>query len=263
MIFCIVVIWTVVLVQGIALTSESGEEKSVEVFHTLNLATTKGSVEVNAPINKLYLSQEEKKNVLIDLAEELGITSGFYVKEEEKEDMERVELRWTMDEEKVNLSITTIHTPIEESNTAKEDAKVENKNIENKNYIQNQYIYMTCEVKEDTEKLLAYKTLMEKMMNRRGLEPSTNLNLVGRQSGELTSHEKQEITDRLFHSLEATEVESVKEEELYTVYGYSNLLKNTVAYGENEINLNLAFTYDEEEKQTVFYLSMPYIRTDY
>lgn len=246
MLFCVVVIWTVVIVQGIALTSESGEEKSVEVFNTLKLATTKGSVEITAPINKLYLSQEEKKNVLIDLAEELGITSGFYVKEEEKEDMERVELRWTMDKEKVNLSITTIHTPIEENS-----------------YKQNQYIYMICEVKEDTEKLLAYKTLMEKMMNRRGLAPSTNLNLVGRQSGELTSYEKKEITDRLFHSLEATEVESVKEEELYTVYGYSNLLKNTVAYGENEINLNLAFTYDEEEKQTVFYLSMPYIRTDY
>lgn len=258
MLFCVIVIWTVVLVQGIALTSESGEEKSVEVFHTLNLSTTKGSVEITAPINKLYLSQEEKKNVLMDLAEELGITSGFYVKEEEKEDMERAELRWTMDKEKVNLSITTIHTPIEET-----DSITKQENIEEKNYIQNQYIYMTCEVKEDTEKLLTYKTLMEKMMNRRGLEPTTNLNLTGRQSGELTSYEKQEITDRLFHSLEATEVESVKEEELYTVYGYSNLLKNTVAYGENEINLNLAFTYDEEEKQTVFYLSMPYIRTDY
>ena len=246
MIFCLIVLWAAAIAQGYALTKESGEEKSVEAFQTLQLSSVEGSVEVSAPVNKLYLNQSEKKQVLLDLVKELGITTGFSMTDETTEERERMELSWTGKEEQFNISITTMNLPMGDGN-----------------FKQNQYIYMICDVKENTEKLLSYHTLMKKMMKRRGLEPVTNLNLTGRQNGNLTSRERQQITDRLFHSLKAVEVESVKEEELYTVYGYSNLLKDSIAYGENEINLNLAFTYDEEEKQTVFYLSMPYIRTDY
>lgn len=244
--FCIIVIWAVAIIQGYALTKESGEEKSLEVFQTLQLASIEGSVEINAPLNKLYLNQEEKENVLRQLAEELGIQNGYEVTDDSKDDIERMELNWNTDNEEIHLSITTINVPMGDGN-----------------YKQDQYVYMTCDVEEDAQKLLSYKTLMEKKMTRRGLTPSTNLNFRGSKSGEMTLEEKQQVTNRLFHSLEATEVESVKEEDLYTVYGYSNLLKDSVAYGENEINLNLAFTYDEEKAKTVFYLSMPYIRMDY
>lgn len=244
--FCIIVIWSVVLIQGCALLHESGEEKSLEVFQTLQLASMEGSVDIYAPFNKLYLNQEEKENVLRQLAEELGMKQGYEVKDDSKDQIERMVLSWKRETEEMNLSITTINVPMEDGN-----------------YRQEQYIYMTCEVKEDVEKLLSYKTLMEKMMKRRGFVPSANLNFKGSKSGEMPLQERQEVTNFLFRSLEAREVDSVKEEELYTVYGYSDLLKDSVAYGENEINLNLAFTFDEQKRETVFYLSMPYIRTDY
>lgn len=246
LIICIIIIWTVVLIQGYALTKESGEEKSLEVFHTLHLSSVEGCVEVSAPVNKLYLNKEEKEHVLRELAEELGIQNGAVLKDESRENIERMVLSREIEGEEINLSVTTINVPMDDGN-----------------YRQNQYIYMFCEVETDVEKLLIYKTLMEKMANRRGLTPSTNLNFRGEQSGEMSLEERQQVTDRLFHSLEAREIESVKEEELYTVYGYSNLLKDSIAYGENEINLNLAFSYDEEEEKTLFYLSMPYIKMDY
>lgn len=244
--FCIIIIWSVVLIQGCALLHESGEEKSLEVFQTLQLASMEGSVDIHASFNKLYLNQEEKENVLRQLAAELGMEKGYEVKDDSKDNFERMLLVWKEEKEEINLSITTIMMPMGDGN-----------------YRQEQYIYMTCEVKEDIEKLLSYKTLMEKMMKRRGLVPSANLNFRGSKSGKMSLKEKQNVTNFLFRSLEAREVESVKEEELYTVYGYSDLLKDSVAYGENEINLNLAFTFDEQKGETVFYLSMPYIRSDY
>lgn len=244
--FCIIVIWSVVLIQGCALLHESGEEKSLEVFQTLNLTSIEGSVDIYAPFNKLYLNQEEKENVLRQLGAELGFEKGYEMKDDSKDNVERMLLIWKGEKEEINLSITTIHVPMEDGN-----------------YRQEQYVYMTCEVKEDVENLLSYKTLMEKMMKRRGLIPSANLNFKGSKNGKMTLQERQNVTDFLFRSLEAREVESVKEEELYTVYGYSDFLKDSVAYGENEINLNLAFTFDEEKRETVFYLSMPYIRSDY
>ena len=90
------------------------------------------------------------------------------------------------------------------------------------------------------------------------------IELKGNRAGRMTMEEKAEMTDRLFHSLDAEIVEAVCEEELYTVYGYTPILNNvSVCYGENEINLNLAFFYYEEEDVTMIYLAVPFIQEDY
>jgi len=95
------------------------------------------------------------------------------------------------------------------------------------------------------------------------MEYKTHLLLKGSRTGKMTLEEKAKKTDRLFHSLKAEVVESVREEDLYTVYGYSPLFHRSISYGENEINLNLAFSYDEEKGQTVFYLAVPFIEEDF
>lgn len=90
------------------------------------------------------------------------------------------------------------------------------------------------------------------------------IELRGSFPGRMTIKEKREMSDRLFHSLKAEVVEAVREEELYTVYGYTPILRDaSVAYGENEINLNVAFSYYEEEDVTMIYLASPFIQSDY
>ena len=96
--------------------------------------------------------------------------------------------------------------------------------------------------------------------NRKGIGDFT---LEAAIPGKLSLTEKKKAENRLFHSLSAQVVEAVREEDLYTVYGISPLFRETVCYGENEINLNLAFSYDETKKETKVYLAVPYIRTDY
>ena len=85
----------------------------------------------------------------------------------------------------------------------------------------------------------------------------------GSRPGIMTMDEKGEAADKVFHSLDAYVVEEVREEDLYTVYGHSSVFRDSVCYGENEINLNLAFTYDEAKKETMVYLAVPYIQMDY
>ena len=87
--------------------------------------------------------------------------------------------------------------------------------------------------------------------------------MTGRIRGDVTTKEKEEMTDGLFHSLNACEVEGVKGEELFTVYGYSPLFHKSICYGENEINLNLAITYDEKREESVVYLSIPCLEKDF
>ena len=126
-----------------------------------------------------------------------------------------------------------------------------------------QYVHILYEIENNVEQLLQYKTKIERLLKMRNLTATSNLNLKGSRNGKMSLNEKKEITDRLFQSLNASVVEAVREEDLYTVYGYSDLLQNSFSYGENEINLNLAFSYQEEAAKTVFYLAMPYVQMDY
>jgi len=96
--------------------------------------------------------------------------------------------------------------------------------------------------------------------NREGIG---NFTLEGTVPGNLSLKEKRKAENRLFHSLSARVIEAVRKDELYTVYGFSPLFKESICYGEKEINLNLAFAYDEIEKETKVYLAVPYIRMDY
>ena len=89
------------------------------------------------------------------------------------------------------------------------------------------------------------------------------LTLIGSVPGDMSMEEKGKRADRLFRSLDAAVVEAVRKEELYTLYGLSSEIKDSVCYGEKEINLNLAFAYNELEDKTVMYLAVPFIQVDY
>lgn len=89
------------------------------------------------------------------------------------------------------------------------------------------------------------------------------LTLIGSVPGDMSMEEKGKRADRLFRSLDAAVVEAVRKEELYSIYGFSTEIKDSICYGEKEINLNLAFAYDELEDKTVMYLAVPFIQIDY
>lgn len=205
-----------------------------------------GWIEFSAPLNKLYLNQQEKQNVLEEIAWDLGIKGGYEIQEERRDHVESVILRKEGEIGSVHLSITTMNIDIGDGKQR-----------------QDQYIYVLYRSDKKMDTILAYKEKIEKVLRERDLQPIPNMNFKGQKRGKMSLEKQNQMTARLFHYLKAKEVDAVKEKELYTVYGYSNLLKDTVAYGDNEINLNLAFSYDEEKDVTMFYLAMPYLRTDY
>lgn len=243
---CLFIIWGAVTFQAYALYYQKEESRLLETFDVLASSPVEGCVEFSAPLNKLYLNQKEKQNVLEEIALDLGLGDGYEIQQERRDNMESVMLKKEGDIGSVHLSITTMNIDIGDGKQR-----------------QDQYIYVLYKSNKKMDTILAYKEKIEKVLRERGLQPIPNMNFKGQKEGKMSLEKQNQVTDRLFHYLRAKEVDAVKEKELYTVYGYSNLLKDTIAYGGNEINLNLAFSYDEEKDVTMFYLAMPYLRTDY
>ncbi|MDO4556631.1 MAG: YwmB family TATA-box binding protein [Lachnospiraceae bacterium] len=245
-ILCLFVIWTAVGLMAYSLYVWDGEARILQTFDLLDSTPVEGCIEFNAPMNKVYLNREEKEKVLKDLARDLGLTGKYQTEEEKLDNQETIYLKKEGSAGSVSLSITTMYIALDDGKERID-----------------QYLYVTYRSDKRLDTMLAYQEKIKKQLEKRDLTPVSNMNFKGQREGDLSVAEKNKLASRLFHYLKAEEVESIKNEEIYTVYGYSDLLKDSVSYGDNEINLNLAFSYEEEKDVTVFYLAMPYMRTDY
>ena len=79
----------------------------------------------------------------------------------------------------------------------------------------------------------------------------------------MSREEQRLITEALLDEMGASRTDTIDEEALYTVYAYAKGAGETENVAGRQVNVNLAVTYDEEEKQTVFHLGCPIISTDY
>lgn len=81
--------------------------------------------------------------------------------------------------------------------------------------------------------------------------------------GDFSFVEKNVLSENIFHLLEVQEVDGIRGQDLYTLYGYTNLLAPYIIADQKMINVNLAFTSREEEHETEIHLGIPVIRNNY
>ena len=109
---CLVFIWGAVILQAYALGQQKEEDRLLETFDVLDSSPVEGCIEFSAPLNKLYLNQEEKQVVLEEIGEDLGLGSGYEIQSEKRDNTESVILKKEGDIGSVHLSITTMNINI-------------------------------------------------------------------------------------------------------------------------------------------------------
>jgi hypothetical protein len=134
--------------------------------------------------------------------------------------------------------------------------------MENQNTKLNQYLSVSYQTKQSLERILAGKEKLEKTAKAWNLTASYNLNLKGERQGKMNEAEEKKLEQSLFSYLKTEEVETTEKEDEKTVYGHSELWKNTLSFGEREVNLRLVFSYHEEEDSTEILLVFPYFRQE-
>lgn len=112
--------------------------------------------------------------------------------------------------------------------------------------------------------IFSYKSELESLYKRLGAENTqTILKFEGEYPGQLSGERRSREAQRLFHSLRAEKISEMEEGGLYTVYGYTKLVKEYMQVFRNRINLTIAFSYDEEKDVTRMYLATPILNDDY
>ena len=79
----------------------------------------------------------------------------------------------------------------------------------------------------------------------------------------MTLSERNNMADLLLEQIEGKVVSEHRDEELFTIYAYTKLIKDYDMRSGEPVNINIAFNYDESQNLTNVYLSTPIIREDY
>ncbi len=98
-------------------------------------------------------------------------------------------------------------------------------------------------------------------MQSAGNEPTVLLK--DEYAGNLSKKKKEKIIQEMLEHFEAKTVNAIKNEELYTVYAYTPLIKNTITTNHQKINLNILYTYNDITDITTLIVATPIYNQDY
>ena len=185
-----------------------------------------------------YLTQEEKKRLVENIASALGITSSYGLATVCEDEVNTT----VLSKESVNGSVT-IKAITQEPQT--------------------QYVYVNITVYNNIDCAVSYRELVEGMFDAMGIQGNVNMNLVGSLEGALNSTEKNELADGLLDRLGAKVVTENRDNDIFTIYAYSKGAGSYITIGGNKINMNIAIGYDEEQDRTKVYLASPINSLDY
>jgi hypothetical protein len=127
------------------------------------------------------------------------------------------------------------------------------------------YLYVELEIYQDTEyDILNYRDIILGTLKDMGVKQAeTTLQLLGAYSGKLPVSEWDKLADKMIGNLSGKVIYENRDEDLYTIYAYSNMLSEYITVENKKINMQVAMRYEADNDRTVLYLATPIIRGEW
>lgn len=241
--YVVVVLWLAAAVKYIAEPQAAGEARVMEAFTRSDFQEVECGLRLAGYLNGDEYEAEQEEAMLREIAGRLGLKSECRLDIMEKDGTRTTELSKEMPDAKASLRVVTINPEREE--------------------VRANYLYIGLDFFQSPESGLYYKEKLEELAGEYGMESSVTLALTGVFEGNLDREARDIVSDQLFDTMEAREQEAHKSEELYTVYAYTENWQEYTMINGKRVNINLAFSYDEEEDKTFVYLGSPLILDEY
>jgi hypothetical protein len=226
--------------------AKRNETNIVEAFAGVQMNNQESLVESVGRCTASYVELDKRQAYIIDLANKLGIKSGYEI--ESKYEMPRSEVKLTKEAKKAATTIQFI--TMEEG-------------IENNMVQMNQYLVVRIEMKDDLNSALQYKGIVDNIMSANTENANTTINLKGSYNGNLNLEQRNKVSEQLLKTMSAKVVSEHRELDLYTIYGYTDYIEEVKTVQDEKINLNIAIHYDEGKDKTFVYFASPIVGFDY
>lgn len=220
------------------------DSRLMEAFSVGNVAEAEGNLSCLVSYGKAYLSKEDKKQLLIYLAENLGLhTEEDDWAEENEEGKQTIRIEKTARDGNSSLSFISV---------GKETEK------------QKYYIHVELQLCHKLESLTDYKKLLCRCLEELEVEEyQPLLSFNGEYDGVLSEQEKEEKVQKMMSILKAEIISESSSKDTKNVYGYTEFLEEYLVVNQKRVNVNLVMAYDEARDKTKLYLAAPIYNKDY
>lgn len=245
--YVIGILWIAVIMQVATNTFFHRENNIMEAFVSTSPDASSFELEMAADYGSNYLSEEDKKELVRYIANKIGLQVDDDITVKREDDNCEVYTQKIGKNAETTIKVVTM---------GQKDASG---NTENQ-----QYLFVRLKLLKNLQSILGYRELLEKVFD--GLKASdiqTTMQLTSKYRGKLSLNERNAIADGIIEDLKGTVAYANRKEDLYTVYGYSGLLKEYITSGGTKINIHIAMNYDEAADTTNVYLGTPVINDGY
>lgn len=215
-------------------------------FATGNYLSTNGVVNVYADYGNKYLSDEDKKNIIIKLANAIGINGDLEFQSKREGEAGKYTGM---------VSFTTYNNS---SSTDIRIVTIENEATEGVVYLE-QYILMELSIDNSIDSAIYYKEKIEDELERLNIAADVNINLKGCVQGPLSNAKKNEICEDIIEELKGELIIGGENDDIYTVYAYSKNIKDYIINGSVKTNINIMISYDKEKDLSWITVGAPII----
>lgn len=118
------------------------------------------------------------------------------------------------------------------------------------------YIVITIECKA-CEKASYYMTYFEELVKAYELTGIPCMEITAYLPEMLNFTERNVLSENIFYMFQAEEVDGIRGADLYTIYGYSNLIPSRISVADQLMNLNFSCSLIEETAQTKLQIGIP------
>lgn len=219
-----------------------------EAFSSTRLIPAEACVSAYGDFGDMELTETTRQTMLKNLAGKLGISDGYEITTTQGDSFQETTLTKNGKYGKTVLQIVSLRTGVSDSSAGS-------------GY--QQMILSDITVYDNLEYMLQCRKELEDIYTAIGMTPDIAVYVKGETAGTLSAQDRQDITDTIFEQLHADTVQEIHNDNYDCVYGYTEQFQNTIQQNGVKININLAYTYNEEEDITYLHLAVPYIRQSF
>lgn len=240
------VLWIAAGVQLLVNKTFVDDRRIIDAFANGKSEIVESRLELALDYGAKFLSEEDKKELIGYMADSIGLNKDYQLIREAGE--------------KTSSLIAEKH-----GKNADTNIEVVSVREQDGDFVKTrQYVIVRMTIYDKTNSILDYKRMLEKAAeDLKAGDYQTLITFAGQVDGKLSKEETDAEVDKMLGRLQAKVIAENREENLYTVYAYTGLAKDSLRAAGEKININVAVSYDETTDKTNIYLATPVLNEDF
>lgn len=240
----LILVWSIVAIQIYINCQEQERQNDLAVtaFSVVEDSITEEKITGYGHFGDMDISEELRRKMLENLAQKLGITDGYTITKEPGDDFEKMVL--TKEGRHANTTLQIISMLVESDEAG-------------------QYISVDVSMKKPIADAWSLYQKVKRVYEEIGVEAQVSFEADMEQKGDYVTGERAPFIDNIFRMTKAKQVDVIRENGIYTVYGYTKREDAYLTLNKKRVNLQITMSYAEDEDKTYIKVGVPIVNSSY